>query len=215
LNLIKFWGINNWTKKNKFDMKPKFSKLTLLAAVLAGVVCVSEAKADLATQKKFVRTELASVKAAEFPAKAAQLVLKAAAKDRNDVAVSVIQCALEVYPAAVPTIVSSISAAVPEVSPAMVATIATKAPAQLAEVVKVATAVAPAYAKEIQTASTSTAASPIFALNSAGSLSTPMPPPNSAPRFGSPFVPAGPVGTNTQTKTEVLTPSNGRVYSRP
>ncbi len=92
---------------------------------------------------------LTAVPAAELPAKAADLVLHAKARDQQAVTVSVVQGAVGINPAAAPAIVSAIARAVPDMASVAAGAAATEQPKQASAIAKAAAAAAPSKAGKI------------------------------------------------------------------
>jgi hypothetical protein len=95
---------------------------------------------------------LAAVPAAELPAKAAELVLKARSRDRQATTISVVNSAVTMNPAAAPAIVGSIARSVPDMAAVAAGTAAAQQPKQAAAIAKAAAAAAPSKAGKIVTA---------------------------------------------------------------
>jgi hypothetical protein len=92
---------------------------------------------------------LTAVPAAELPAKAADLVSQAKARDRQATTVNVVKAALGINPAAAPAIVGAIARAVPELASVAAGTAAAEQPKQAAAIAQAAAAGAPSQAGAI------------------------------------------------------------------
>ena len=92
---------------------------------------------------------LSSVAAPLLPAKAAQLVKKAKARDRAITTVNVVKAALAAHPAGASPVVFSISKAVPEMAPIAAGTAAELQPQQAVAIAKAAASAAPSQAAKI------------------------------------------------------------------
>jgi len=95
---------------------------------------------------------LSTVPAAELPAKAADLVLHAKARDRQAATINVVKGAVGINPAAAPAIVGAIARAVPEMASVAAAAAAAEQPKLASAVAKAAAAAAPSKAGKIVTA---------------------------------------------------------------
>jgi hypothetical protein len=95
---------------------------------------------------------LAAVPAAELPAKAANLVQQAKARERQTVTLNVVKAAVAVNPAAAPAVVGAIARAVPDMASVAAGTAAAEQPKQASAIAKAAAAAAPAKAGAIVTA---------------------------------------------------------------
>jgi hypothetical protein len=92
---------------------------------------------------------LSSVPSAELPAKSADLVLHAKARDRHATTVDVVRGAIGINPAAAPAIVGAIARVVPEMAAVAAGTAAAEQPKQAAAIAKAAAAAAPSKAGKI------------------------------------------------------------------
>jgi hypothetical protein len=95
---------------------------------------------------------LAAVPAAELPAKAADLVSHARARDRQATTINVVNSAVAMNPAAAPAIVGAIARAVPDMASVAAGAAATLQPKQASAIAKAAAAAAPSKAGKIVTA---------------------------------------------------------------
>jgi hypothetical protein len=92
---------------------------------------------------------LSSVPAAELPAKAAELVRDAKARQRETVTIEVVKAAVAKNPGAAPAIVGTIAKAAPDMAAVAAATAAAEQPAQASAIAKAAAAAAPSKAGKI------------------------------------------------------------------
>ena len=122
--------------------------------VLLSIVCLGALSGIAADAPKAnpYRGVLSKVSPAELPAKAAELVKKAKARDWGNTTVNVVKAALEANPAAAPAVVSAIARAVPQMAPVAAGTAAEGQPKQLVAIARAAAAAAPAKAPKIAVA---------------------------------------------------------------
>ncbi len=92
---------------------------------------------------------LSTVNPAELPAKSAELVLQADAKNRLETAANVVKAAVGLNPAAAAAIVGTIAQSAPEAASVAAATAATLVPDQAAAIARAAAAAAPSEAGKI------------------------------------------------------------------
>ena len=92
---------------------------------------------------------LASVRAAELPAEAADLVAQAKPADRKATAVQVVKEAVSLNPAAAALIVGAVTRAVPEMAPVAAGAAVAEQPKQAHAIAKAAAAAAPAQAAQV------------------------------------------------------------------
>jgi len=92
---------------------------------------------------------LSSAPAVELPAKAADLVLQARARDRQAVTLNAVKGAVGINPAAAPAIVGAVARAVPEMASVAAGAAATEQPKQASAIAKAAAAAAPSQAGRI------------------------------------------------------------------
>lgn len=95
---------------------------------------------------------LSSAPAAELPAKAAELVKQAKAGDLTTTTISVVKAALQINPAAAPSIVGAIARAVPEMASVAAATAAAEQPKQASVIAMAAATAAPSQVGKIVSA---------------------------------------------------------------
>lgn len=94
-------------------------------------------------------TSLSAATAAEMPAKAAELVSKADAKNLKKTTIDVVRAAVGLNPAAAPLIVGSIAQTTPTMAATAVATAVSLVPNQVVALTRAAAAAAPSKAGEI------------------------------------------------------------------
>jgi hypothetical protein len=127
-------------------MKNKIISLFSGAALFAGLAV---SPAALALDSADVSKALAGSTALELPAKAADLVAKAAAADKQEAAAAVVKAAVGVNPAAAAAIVSAVAREYPAAAPAAAVTATTLQHRQIGLITKAAAAAAPAEAARI------------------------------------------------------------------
>ncbi len=120
---------------------------SLVLSVVFVLACQSFGK-DATKANPFNET-LSTVPAAELPAKAADLVLQAKARARQNVTINVVKSAVGLNPAAAPAIVAAIAHAVPEMALVAAGTAAAEQPKQASAIARAAAAAAPAKAGQI------------------------------------------------------------------
>jgi hypothetical protein len=120
----------------------------ILAFSLATLLACSVQAKDSPKANPF-RGALSEAPSAELPAKAAQLVKHAKARDWGTTTVDVVKAALEINPAAAPSIVSAIAKAVPEMAAVAAGTAAAEQPNQATAIARAAAAAAPSKAGKI------------------------------------------------------------------
>jgi hypothetical protein len=120
---------------------------SLVLSVVFVLACQSFGK-DATKANPFNET-LSTVPAAELPAKAADLVLQAKPRSRQNVTINVVKSAVGLNPAAAPAIVAAIARAVPEMASVAAGTAAAEQPKQASAIAKAAAAAAPAKAGQI------------------------------------------------------------------
>ena len=96
-----------------------------------------------------VQQSLMAVPAAEMPAKAAELVKSARARDRGVVTVNVVTAAAAINPACSPTVVSAIAKSVPDMAAIAAGTAAELLPKQAGDIARAAASAAPSKAGKI------------------------------------------------------------------
>ena len=128
-------------------LSSKHMKNTFFSVLVALGFTANVFAADSTTAPNYKQL-LSSVSVLEMPAKAAELVKQAPAKDREIVTSAVVKNAAALKPTALPAVVGAIAKSVPEMA-ATAAAVATSAQPKLAvDVSKSAAASAPAQAAE-------------------------------------------------------------------
>jgi hypothetical protein len=125
--------------------------ITVIALSVAFLTACPSFATDAPKANPFNAT-LATVPAAELPAKAADLVLQAKPRARQAATVNVVKSAVGINPAASPAIVGAIARAVPQMAAAAASTAASEQPKQASAIAKAAAAAAPAKAGQIVSA---------------------------------------------------------------
>jgi hypothetical protein len=128
-------------------MKTITKTFSIFTAFSLAFAITASANENSTTNPFFV--VLQSTASAEMPAKAADLVLKADAKQRMETTINVVKAAVPLNPAAVPMIVASIGSAVPEMAAVAVSTAVSLTPEKVVAIVRAAAAAAPSQAKQI------------------------------------------------------------------
>jgi hypothetical protein len=133
---------------NKAILISSMKTTVILAFSLATLLAFSVQAKDSPKANPF-RGALSEAPTAELPAKAAQLVKHAKARDWGTTTVDVVKAALEINPAAAPSIVSAIAKAVPEMASVAAGTAAAEQPNQATAIARAAAAAAPSKAGKI------------------------------------------------------------------
>jgi hypothetical protein len=128
-------------------MKRSQHKLILTVAVVLAMA--AEALADDNTVAKPALGALSTATSAELPAKAANLVVQANAKNLKQTTMDVVKAAVGLNPAAAPAIVGSIAQTSPAMAPTASATAVALVPDQVLAIARAAAAAAPAQAGAI------------------------------------------------------------------
>ena len=128
-------------------MKLFNTKLFLTVAVAAAMAAGANAADTSAASPAF--GILSAVSSAELPAKAADLVAQAKAKNLKQTTIDVVKAAVGLNPAAAPAIVGSIAQSSPTMAATASATAVALVPNQVLLIAKAAAAAAPAKAGEI------------------------------------------------------------------
>jgi hypothetical protein len=115
-------------------------------ALIAGL---AGSPAALASDSADVTKSLAGSTALELPAKAASLVAKASAADKQIVAAAVVKAAVGVNPSAAVAIVSAVARENPATAPVVAVAAATLQPKRIDQITKAAVAAAPSEAAKI------------------------------------------------------------------
>lgn len=128
-------------------------KLTTAAAVLiAAATFAASSHALTAGQVQMIQTTVLGVPVPEMPAKAAELVIQAEKKDKQEVAVTVVRAVVSKHRAAAPLVIASISKAEPELAPVVAAVAAKLVPEKAAYIARAAMIAAPAHASAVPAA---------------------------------------------------------------
>lgn len=124
--------------------------MATLAAILAfGAVSAS---ALTSSQVQTIKNSVLGVPVPEMPAKAAQLVKEAGAKDKQAVAATAVKAVVAKHPAAAPLVISAISKVAPEIAPAIAAVAAELSQEQAPLIARAAVVAAPGQASAVSTA---------------------------------------------------------------
>jgi hypothetical protein len=126
----------------------KTSKMLGLVMAVALVATAKLLAGDTPAANPFFGT-LSTVNPAELPAKSAELVLHADAKNRLETAANVVKAAVGLNPAAAAAIVGTIAQSAPEAASVAAATAAALVPDQAAAIARAAAAAAPSQAGKI------------------------------------------------------------------
>ncbi|MBM3878462.1 MAG: hypothetical protein FJ387_01915 [Verrucomicrobia bacterium] len=111
--------------------------------VAAAAVAIAPAYGSVESQKVVVAKAIQKVPVTELAAKAANLVAKAKAADRKDVAIASVQVILQQQPMVAAPLVGAISAVAPNLAAAVAAAAAEINPAQAVEIARAAASAAP------------------------------------------------------------------------
>src|SRR5437870_1187992 len=122
-----------------------------LAALLAGLTCFATPPAQALTEKQVsaINKTIMAAPAADLPVKAAEMVMQAALKEKEAVAVAVVRAAIAKKPASAVSVVSSVIKAAPFTAPAVAAAAAKLAPDQVEAIAVAAALAAPELADKI------------------------------------------------------------------
>jgi len=127
----------------------KILKCSLTLALAIGVVAAATSSAGENTPPNRFLGALTVATAAELPAKAAELVTQADAKNLQPTTVEVVKAAVGLNPAAAPAIVGSIAQSTPGMAAIASSTAVALVPQQAAAIARAAVAAAPAKAGSI------------------------------------------------------------------
>jgi hypothetical protein len=133
-------------KNMKKTMTNKINNLVSSVALIAGLAV---SPCAFALSSADVSKDLAGLTAQELPAKAAGLVAKVAAADKQDVAVAVVKAAIGLNPAGSVTIVSQVARENPTTAPAVAVTAVTLQHKRIGMIAKAAATAAPSEAAKI------------------------------------------------------------------
>jgi len=129
----------------------KNKRINILAAVLAALTCFAVSPAQALTENEIagITKSIKTVPSAELGVKAAELVTKAAKKDKDATAVAVVRAAISKHTAVAVSVVSSVVKAAPATAPAVAAAAAKLAPDQVEAIATAAALAAPEMADKI------------------------------------------------------------------
>jgi len=130
-------------------MTNKLNNLVSSATLIAGLAI---SPCLIASSSIDASKDLAGSTAQELPAKSAQLVAKAAASEKQEVATAVVKAAVELNPASVVSIVSAMSRENPSTAPVVAVTAVTLQHKRIGMIAKAAAAAAPSEASKIAAA---------------------------------------------------------------
>jgi len=211
-------------------------KKTFLSLVVAFGFTASLIAGDATPAPNFKKA-LSSVSALEMPAKAAELVKQAPAKDREVVTSAVVNNAAAIKPMTLPAVVGAIAKSTPDMAATAAAVAAAAQPKLALEIARAAATAAPTQAKAVVASvckvlpkeyhSVAVAVAQI-APDSAGGIlvastptasttpNTPTTPTIRPPTIGAPYnpLPSGTPSTGSVTNSGVV-PPDGRDYSAP
>jgi hypothetical protein len=123
-------------------LKNMNTKRTLAFALMAGLLSLGNS--SFAQSKAIgINERLSRVPAAEMPAKAAELIKTAKARDRGTVTIEVVKAGLALNPMAAPALIGAIAKAVPDMASIAAGTAAEAQPKQATEIAKAAALAAP------------------------------------------------------------------------
>ncbi len=122
-----------------------------IAIIALGMICLGAVNLLAKDNPKAnsFKEALSGVPAAERPAKAAQLVKEAKARERETTTMNVVKVVLGINPAAATAIVGAVSRTVAEMAPVAAGTAAAEQPRQACTIAKAAAAAAPSQAGKI------------------------------------------------------------------
>lgn len=148
--------------------------MKIIAVLVLSVACLATVGTSAADVKvNPFKASLVAVTAGEMPAKAADLVKHARARDWGNTTVNVVKAALEINPAAAPAVVGAIARTVPEMAVVAATTAAELQPKQASAIAKAAAAAAPGRAAKIVAALCRVVPSDFRSIASAVSDATP------------------------------------------
>jgi hypothetical protein len=127
-----------------------------LAALLAGLTCFATTPAQALTENEVsaINKTIKEAPVADLPVQAAEMVTRAAKKEKEMVAVAVVRAAIAKKPASAVSVVSSVVKAAPFTAPAVAAAAAKLAPDQVEAIATAAALAAPELADKIVAAIT-------------------------------------------------------------
>jgi len=123
----------------------------VLATLLASLTCFATSPVQALTEKEVssITQSISDAPVADLPAKSAEMVTKAAKKEKQAVAVAVVRAAIAKKQATAVSVVSSVVKAAPFTAPAVAAAAAKLAPDQLEAIATAAALAAPELADKI------------------------------------------------------------------
>ena len=129
----------------------KNNKRTVLAVVLVALTCRAVSPVQALTEKETagIIQAIKNAPLAELAVKAAELVTKAAKKEKESTALAAVRAAIAKNPASAVSVVSSVVKAAPATAPAVAAAAATLAPDQVEAIAVAAALAAPELAEKI------------------------------------------------------------------
>ena len=129
----------------------KNNKRTVLAVVLVALTCLAVSPVQALTEKETagIIQAIKNAPSAELAVKAAELVTKAAKKEKESTALAAVRAAIAKNPASAVSVVSSVVKAAPATAPAVAAAAATLAPDQVEAIAVAAALAAPELAEKI------------------------------------------------------------------
>lgn len=168
--------------------------MALLTALMVGSARVE------ADQTDRVKSVLEGGATVELPSRAARLVAESPAADRESTALAVVRAALGLRPTSGPAVVGAIAKVAPATAPAIVRLASQLQPKLKESILQAALRSAPTFERQINAAASgSTITASAF-----------------TPTKKPPFIPGtGIQGQIRTNQTRFVTPTEGRVYSRP
>ena len=127
-----------------------------LVTLLAGLTCLATTPAQALTENEVatINKNIKEATVADLPVQAAEMVTRAAKKEKEMVAVAVVRAAIAKKPASAVSVVSSVVKAAPFTAPAVAAAAAKLAPDQVEAIATAAALAAPELADKIVSAIT-------------------------------------------------------------
>ncbi|MBI5387201.1 MAG: hypothetical protein HZA90_21235 [Verrucomicrobia bacterium] len=194
----------------------KVTSVLLALSVGMTSIVASVSLAASPNDNPFTQT-LKSVPTAELPSRAALIVKKAKAKEREATTIAVVTAAVQLNSVATPMVVGAISKAVSEVAATAAATATGLQPKQAVAIAKAAAAAAPSQARKIVDAigfqvpdARNAVALAVAEVASPAVAVSPLP-----PTIQPPYRPLTTTPTNVNNSTSGSVPSGGRNYAAP
>ena len=128
------------------------ANMKTIGALVLSLALLSTSSLVAASKGNSPSQSLAGVPAAEMPAKAAELVKAAKARDRRTATADIVNAAVDLNPAATPQVVGAIAKATPSMAPLAAGIAAAQLPKQASVIARAAAAAAPAEAGKIAAA---------------------------------------------------------------